>query len=140
MSAEVPPPAADSPAVITVHISEDSRELRKALRKWLELDGRITVVGEAADGEETLRGVADTQPDVALVDLGMPLRLGEDAVARIRAAAPNCRVVVLSGSEPDAVGAVAGDADAYLCKPAPLPELADLVCAVVRGEQVELPA
>ena len=123
--------------MITVHISEDSRELRKALHRWLELDGRVTVVGEASDGEETLRGVAATQPDVALIDLGMPLRLGDDAVARIRAVAPACRVIVLSGSEPGEAGVEAGEADAYLCKPAPLPELADLVCAVARGERVD---
>ena len=122
--------------MITVHISEDSRELRKALRKWLEIDDRVTVVGEACDGEETLRGIASTQPDVALVDLSMPLRLGEDAVPRIRAAAPGCKVIVLSGSEPETAGAVALEADAYLCKPAPLPELADLICRVVAQSPV----
>ena len=118
---------------VTVHISEDSRELRSALRRWLEIDERIHIVGEAADGQEALRGIAAAQPDVALFDLSMPLGLGEDAVALLRERAPACRVLVLTGSAPEAAARVAAEADAYVCKPAPLPELADLVVSVAGG-------
>ena len=115
---------------VTVHISEDSSELRSLLRRWLERDPRLRVVGEAATGEETLRGVAEHQPDVALLDLSMPRSLGREMVGAIRERAPGTRVLILTGTSLEAAQRIAEEADGFLLKPAPMPELASIVCSV----------
>jgi len=113
---------------VRVHISEDSRELRILLRRWLERDARVEVVGEAATGEDALHGLAATRPDVALLDLSMPRSLGPAMIPAIRQRTPATRVLVLTGTALSSAQRVAGDADAFLLKPAPMAELADLVC------------
>lgn len=124
--------------VVTVHISEDSSELRTLLRRWLERDDRVRVVGEAATGEETLRGIEELRPDVALLDLSMPRSLGTEMVAAIRAKAPATRIIVLTGSSLDVAQRAADDADGFLLKPAPMPELASIVCSVAAGVPARL--
>lgn len=121
---------------ITVHISEDSRELRSLLRRWLERDERVEVVGEAGDGEEALRGLTAMQPDVALLDLSMPRSLGPDMISAIRACAPNTRVLVVTGNTLDAAQRMMEEADGFVLKPAPMAQLAEMVCTVARGERV----
>ena len=118
---------------VSVHISEDSSDLRILLRRWLERDERITVLGEAANGEEALRGLARMQPDVALLDLSMPRSLGPDMISAIRECAPDTRVLVLTGTAFESAQRVAGEADGFLLKPAPMPSLAGIVCDVARG-------
>lgn len=115
---------------VRVHISEDSSELRLLLRRWLERDPRVEVVGEASTGDETLRGVAQHRPDVALLDLSMPRSLGLDMVGAIRERAPDTRILVLTGSSLDVAQQVAAEADGFLLKPAPMPELASIICDV----------
>lgn len=115
---------------VRVHISEDSSELRLLLRRWLERDPRVEVVGEASTGDETLRGVAQHRPDVALLDLSMPRSLGLEMVGAIRERAPGTRILVLTGSSLDAAQQMAAEADGFLLKPAPMPELASIICDV----------
>ena len=121
----------------TVHISEDSSELRTLLRRWLERDDRVTVVGEAGNGEEALRGLATTQPDVALLDLSMPRSLGPDMISAIRECSPSTRVLVVTGTTLESAHRMMEDADGFITKPAPMPKLAEMVCSVARGERVQ---
>ncbi len=120
----------------TVHISEDSSELRTLLRRWLERDDRLEVVGEAGTGEDALRDLRATRPDVALLDLSMPRSRGAEMVTAIRECSPATRVLVLTGTSLEAAGPVMEQADGFLVKPAPMPELADLVCSVAAGARV----
>ena len=121
----------------TVHISEDSSELRTLLRRWLERDDRVTVVGEAGNGEEALRGLATAQPDVALLDLSMPRSLGPDMISAIRQCSPDTRVLVITGTTLESAQRIIDDADGFVMKPAPMPKLAEMVCSVARGERVQ---
>jgi two-component system invasion response regulator UvrY len=57
----------------------------------------LRVVGEARDGSEAISEARRLQPDVILLDLSMPLRTGFEALPEILQAAPNARVIVLSG-------------------------------------------
>jgi DNA-binding NarL/FixJ family response regulator len=123
---------------VTVHISEDSIELRTLLRRWLERDERIEVVGEAGNGADAIKGLAALRPDVALLDLSMPRSLGVGMIAAIREVTPDTRVLVITGSQLDSAQRVLGEADAYLLKPAPMPELAAIVCCVAAGGGVAL--
>lgn len=120
---------------IRVLIADDHEVVRKGLRALLESAPGITVVGEAADGEEAVRLHARLSPDVAVLDLRMPVRNAIQATEEIRRASPGARVLVLStyDHEEDVLGALRAGASGYLLKDASAPELLDAVRAVHAG-------
>jgi len=75
----------------------DVQAFRALMRHTLPEDGDIEVVGEAGDGEEGVRGVAELQPDVVLLDLSLPARDGLEAIPEMLRRAPAARIVALSG-------------------------------------------
>jgi diguanylate cyclase (GGDEF)-like protein/PAS domain S-box-containing protein len=82
-------------APIRVLIADDIPELRTLLRTTLQGRG-FQLVGEAGGGRETLALAVDREPDVVVLDLGMPGVDGSDLVAELRLRAPAVRVVALS--------------------------------------------
>jgi DNA-binding NarL/FixJ family response regulator len=84
---------------VRVVIADDQRLFAEALEAILSTDGRISVVGRAADGQAAVDLVRDRQPDVVLMDIAMPVLDGIAATEKIRAEAPETRVVVLTGSQ-----------------------------------------
>jgi CheY-like chemotaxis protein len=87
-----------------VVIADDSDDVRMLLRVQLEMDGRFTVVGEASDGSVVVEIAQEHQPDLIVLDLAMPRVDGLTALPLLREAAPNARIVVLSGFDPTSVG------------------------------------
>ena len=85
------------PARRSVVLVDDAADLRRLLALVLEAEGDFTVVGQAGDGETAIRLVADTCPDLVLLDLAMPVMDGLTALPRLRESSPDSRVVVLSG-------------------------------------------
>jgi len=81
-----------STAPIRVLIADDLPELRTLLRTTLQGRG-LQLVGEAADGHQTLALAADLEPDVVVLDLGMPGADGPDLIAELRRRLPAVRVV-----------------------------------------------
>ncbi len=90
----------------------------EALEAILSIDGRIEVVGRAADGEAAVRLASELEPDVVVMDLSMPRGDGFDATRKIREANGETRVLVLTGSAAGEDIARARDAGAngYLTK------------------------
>ena len=84
-------------ARVRVYICEDDDALRQLLRVALEEDGEIRVVGDAADGRTGVEGVEVTQPDIVVLDLGLPGLDGIDAIPLIRQGAPDAQIIVFSG-------------------------------------------
>jgi len=82
--------------VTTVLLADDETLLRRSLAALLELDGAVTVVAQAADGEEAVALAARHRPDVVLLDLEMPGLDGVDAARVILAARPDQAVVLLT--------------------------------------------
>ena len=80
-----------------VVVVDDHPVFRKGLVALLSADG-IEVVGEAENGLEAIAIVAETSPDVVLMDLGMPELGGIEATERIVAADPGIRVIVMGKS------------------------------------------
>lgn len=80
----------------TVVLADDEVLLRKALASLLPLEGDITVLAEAANGEEAVQAVLDHRPDVLVIDLEMPGLDGLGAVAEIRRARPDQVVLMLT--------------------------------------------
>jgi DNA-binding NarL/FixJ family response regulator len=76
---------------IGVMIVDDHLMVRNGLRTFLSLYPDITIVGEAADGEEALARCHEHAPDVILMDIAMPNVDGPTATLRIRAAFPRCK-------------------------------------------------
>jgi DNA-binding NarL/FixJ family response regulator len=123
---------------VTVLIADDHPVVREGLRGMLAAEPGITVVGEAASGDEAVTMARMHRPDVVLMDLRMPGGDGVDATAGILATAPSTRVVVLTTYETDAdiVRAVEAGATGYLLKDTPRPDLVSAIRAAARGETV----
>lgn len=77
-------------------VVDDSAICRALLRQWLEADGDLQVVGEAADGDSALELVTRLRPDVATVDLRMPGMSGLELIVHVMAKAP-LPILVLTG-------------------------------------------
>ena len=96
----------------------------------------IAVVGEAADGQAALEAVARSAPDVVLMDLSMPGMDGVEATARVTAAHPSVRVVVLTtfADRDHVTAAIDAGAVGFMLKDADPGALADAVRSAARGE------
>jgi CheY-like chemotaxis protein len=101
-------------APIRVLLADDLPELRTLLRTTLQGRG-FQLVGEAADGHEALRLAADTEPDVVVLDLGMPGSDGPAMVAELRRRVPAARVVALAAFAGEALRQAALDRGAHAC-------------------------
>ena len=78
---------------VRVLIADDQRLFAEALEAILTTDGRIVVVGRAANGEEAVAARTDGRPDVVLMDIAMPVLDGIEATEAIRAQAPETACV-----------------------------------------------
>jgi DNA-binding NarL/FixJ family response regulator len=127
--------------MIRVVVVDDHPVVRGGLVGWLDAQEDLSVVGEAGDGLAALATVAETTPDVVLMDLRMPRMDGATATEKLAASHPGVRVLVLTTYDTDAdiVRAVEAGATGYLLKDVPLPQLADAVRAAARGETVLAP-
>ena len=103
---------------VRVVIADDQRLFAEALEAILSTDGRISVVGRAADGQAAVDLVEAEQPDVVLMDIAMPVLDGISATETIRAQVPATRVVMLTGSQApnDISRAKAAGAAGYVTK------------------------
>src|SRR4051812_23025418 len=84
---------------VRVVIADDQRLFAEALEAILSTDGRIAVVGRAADGREAVALAREHRPNVVLMDIAMPVMDGIDATRTIRDELPETSVIVLTGSE-----------------------------------------
>ena len=106
-----------------VLIADDRPRSRSGLRAVLALRPEIEIVGEAADGQEAVRLVAECRPDVVLMDARMPVLDGVEATRLIKERWPEVRVIVLTIHASYRADALAAGADAFLVKGCPAREL-----------------
>ncbi len=123
---------------IRVVIVDDHPVVRRGLRALLETLENVDVVGEATDGSLAVREVQITRPDVALMDVQMPVMDGIEATRRIRESCPEVAVLILTMLDDDATVFTAMQAGArgYLLKGADQDEIARGLRAVVAGEVI----
>ncbi len=127
---------------IQVLLADDQELIRRGFRMILEEQADISVIGEAADGDEAVRLTGDLHPDVVLMDVRMPGTDGIDATRRIVAEHPGARVLVLTTYDLDeyAFSALRYGASGFLLKDARPAELADAIRAVASGDAVVAPS
>ncbi len=124
------------PEAIRVLIADDHRLFLEGLRALLgSLEG-LEVVGEAASGREVVSRAALLQPDVILMDIGMPDLNGVEATRRILAESPHIGILMVTMFEDDesVFTAMRAGARGYILKGADQAELLRAVQAVASGE------
>jgi DNA-binding NarL/FixJ family response regulator len=104
--------------VCRVVLADDMDDLRFLLALSLERAGGFEIVGHATNGVEAIDQARETQPDVLVLDLAMPVMDGMQAIPEIREVSPNTKIVMLTGFDSGRLSdqAVSLGAHAYLEK------------------------
>lgn len=112
-----------------VLVVDDDGDLRTLVRLALELHGGLVVAGEAGDGKSAIATAASSQPDIVVLDLGLPDVTGFDVLTGIREVAPSARIVVFSGTDPHSAADTARQrgADHYVLKDGDIGLLVEVV-------------
>ncbi len=122
--------------ITRVAVVEDHTILRDGLRRVLEASGEFEIVAEAGDGREAVELLLRAKPDVAIVDIWLPLLSGLEVTKRLHEELPQCKVVILSQHDrSDFVEAALREGAAcYVLKSAPATDLVAAVRAARAGK------
>jgi two-component system, NarL family, response regulator NreC len=117
-----------------VLLADDHALIRQGLKALLEKHG-FQVVCEASDGQETLRSVEKTQPDVAIIDIGMPILNGIDAARELKKSSPKTKVILLTQHDEDqyVTEALHAGVEGYVLKSQAASDLLQAIQEVFRG-------
>jgi two-component system response regulator NreC len=126
---------------IRLLLADDHTILRAGLRALLENEPDLSVIAEAEDGREAVKLACQLEPDIAIMDISMPLLSGLEAARQIRHACPSVKILILTMYENEEYirQALAFGAMGYLLKDATSSELIHAVHAIQRGEAVLSP-
>ena len=121
---------------INIMIVDDHKMMREGIRQLLELDGDITVIGEAKDGLECMDLLCEKQPDVLLLDINMPNMNGIDTLKKIKKKKYTFKVLMLTvhNEVEYLLKAVDIGVDGYILKDSDSQELKDAIVNVYNGE------
>ena len=127
---------------LRVVLGDDHTIVRQGIRKILEERHEWEVVAEAGDGREAVKKVLEHEPDVAILDIGMPLLNGIEATRQIVKRAPTVRVLILSMHSDEAyiTNALQAGAKGYLLKDSADIDLIRGVTDVAAGKSFFSPA
>lgn len=127
--------------IVRVVVADDHPAMRTGVVALLTSDPDLEIVGKAGDGREALELVAALRPDVAVLDLRMPVLDGVAATKRIVAEHPATKVLILTtyDTDKDIERAIDAGALGYLLKDAGRDQLTTAVRAAARGETVLAP-
>ena len=116
---------------ITIVIADDQTLFREGIKDLIDAEKGLTVVGEAADGQEALRQVKKLRPDVILLDIKLPRMDGIEATRQIHKECPDTNVLILSSYEDEShvMEAIQAGANGYLSKMLPARELVNALKA-----------
>lgn len=129
-------------SAVRVLLVDDHALVRAGFRSLLESVEGVSVVGEAGDGHEALRLIAERNPDVVFLDVALPGLNGLEVAERAAKDHPTVHVVILSmhATEEYVLRALQAGAAGYMLKNASVPELELALRAVTRGETYLSPA
>jgi len=126
---------------VKVLVVDDHALFRRGIEAVLANQEGLVVVGEAADGLESIEKAREIEPDVILMDLNMPRCSGLEAIQALQAELPQINILVLTVSEmeTDLFAAVKFGAIGYLLKKAEPEELISAILHIARGEVIVSP-
>src|SRR3989338_8674203 len=129
------------PDNIRVFLCDDHKLFRQGIKKLLELEPDIKIVGEANDGQEMLDMAKKSGPDVILVDIGMPKMDGVTAAYKVKKILPHANIIILTvyEDEPHIFQAIKAGAMGYLLKDVSIDELIEAIRRVNKGEALIQP-
>ena len=127
---------------ISIVIADDHSFFREGLVKVLNMTGMVQILGEASNGQELVDLAQTLDPDLLIVDIGMPILNGIDAVKKIHELGIRARVIALSMHSEDAIIIKMLEAGAmgYLDKNTSMEELFEAIDSVVVHNRVYFPA
>lgn len=122
--------------MIKVLIVDDHHIVRRGLLFFLKTQKDIIVVGEAANGEEAVRLVAERCPDVVMMDLVMPGMDGIEATRKIKELSPQTKVLILTSfsDEDYVIPAIRAGASGYQLKDIEPDQLVEVLRSIYQGE------
>ena len=128
--------------MIRILLADDHKMFREGVRGLLEARSDMTVVGEAATGEEALAAATEHRPDVVILDVSMPGRGGLETVSELKRRNPKVRVLMLTVHPEDrfAVRCLKGGADGYMTKESAADELIGAIRKVFSGGKYVSPS
>lgn len=128
--------------VLSLMLVDDHPILRRAVGQLLEHSKVGKVVAEASDGEEAVKLGMKSRPDVAIMDIDLPVMNGIEATKQLLEASPTTKILVLAASDERSrvIDAVRAGASGYLLKTTGSAEIVDAVRKVHEGELVFPPS
>lgn len=127
---------------IRVLIADDHTLVRDGTRRILESEKDLEVVAEASNGEEAVALTSSLRPDIAIIDIAMPVLDGIEVTRQIKALYPETAILILTAHDNDQFiyNLLEAGAAGYLLKSVRSQELVDAVRALHAGESVLHPA
>lgn len=121
---------------ITLIIADDHPLLRHGLRKIIERDARLKVLGEASNGAEALRMIEALHPAVAVLDVHMPEMTGFEVVQAVRARQFNTRIIILTMYKDEEMfnAALNLQVQGYVLKDSALTEIVESIKCIAAGQ------
>ncbi|WP_324789834.1 response regulator transcription factor [Streptomyces sp. H51] len=134
-------PSTDPSGPIRVAVVDDQPLIRAGFTLVLSAQSDMEVVGEAADGAEALRLLKNTEADVVIMDIRMPVMDGIEATRRLaeRGTAPRVLVLTTFDTDEDAFAALQAGASGFLLKNSPAEDVVSAIRIVAAGESVVAP-
>ncbi|OUM98916.1 MAG: DNA-binding response regulator [Paenibacillaceae bacterium ZCTH02-B3] len=127
--------AARENRVITVVVADDHKLFREGLKRILNMEQDLEVIGECADGRQVIEFCQQHKPDVVLLDINMPVENGVTATEKLREMCPDVKVIILSihDDESYVFETLRKGASGYLLKDMEAESLIDAIRTVAAG-------
>lgn len=121
---------------VRILIADDHKIVRDGLKALLESESNFDVIGEAGTGQEATKLIRKLEPDIAVIDIGMPELNGIEVTRKMVAAQPKLKVVALTmhADRRFVAGMLHAGASAYILKEAAFEELITAIHSVLSGQ------
>jgi len=122
--------------MIRIIIADDHKLIREGIKKLLHLNKGIKIVGEAANGNETLELVKFLKPDILIVDVNMPIKSGLEVLEEIKVTTSEVKVILLTihDDEESLKKALSLGADGYILKDSNPSKISEIIDSILSGE------
>ena len=122
---------------VKILLADDHKILRQGIKSLLEMHDNLTVIAEAANGEEALQMARDTHPDLIIMDINMPNLNGIDATRRIKTEMPLIKILALSMHDDNGflLNMLKAGASGYLLKDCASDELINAISVIMSNRK-----